>query len=297
MGGAHWHVLGAGAIGCLFAAGLQRAGVAVTIIPRETTADSLTFHLEQQGVTRQLHFDSSPAADSTRITHLLVTTKAYDAVEAVTSVRHRLDRDSQVLLLVNGMGFAEQLTERFSWLSPFYGTTTEGAYRLSPNHVRHAGHGSTRVGRKDLAAAPEWFRQWRRASEDCRWETQIELALWEKLAINCAINPLTALHECRNGELDTRPELRREVDILCEEIARVSEAAGFPSVARDLRLRVGEVISGTANNHSSMLQDLRAGRRSEIDYITGYLLQTAARLGIETPANQTLFDKIGQHGR
>jgi 2-dehydropantoate 2-reductase len=283
-------------MGCLFAAGLQRTGATVTLVPRDGSAGSLTITLEQQGVTRQLSFDTSPAADTSPVTHLLVTTKAYDVVEAVSSLSHRLDTNSQVLLLANGMGFAEQLSDRFAWLLPYCGTTTEGAYRPSPGHVRHAGRGRTRIGRSGQAEAPDWLENWRQASGDCRWETRIELALWEKLAINCAINPLTALHDCRNGELYSRPELRRELDALCEEIARVSEAAGHPSVAADLHARAGEVIRDTANNHSSMLQDLRAGRRTEIDYITGHLLQTAASLGVDTPHNQALFEEIRQYG-
>ena len=126
----------------------------------------------------------------------------------------------------------------------------------------------------------------------CVWDADIDQALWLKLAINCAINPLTAVHGCLNGELAQRPELAMEVRRLCEEIAAISRAAGYTSAAANLEQAVTDVIAGTANNRSSMLQDVQDGHRTEIDYITGYLLCVARRHGIAAPCNQSLFERV-----
>ena len=291
----HWHVLGAGAMGCLFAARLQDSGCDITLVVRDTRPDPVTLVLEDGEHTRQKQFATTSAADNAPISHLLVTTKAYDVVDAVSSLAHRLDRDSQVLLLANGLGFAGELGGRYPWLAPYCGTTTEGAYRLSSWRIRHAGRGTTRIGRSGEPNPPVWFSRWR-ALENCLWEQDIDSALWEKLAVNCAINPLTAVHDCRNGELLSRPELAREVDALCEEIARVSEAAEFAPIAAGLRARVEEVIRNTASNHSSMLQDCRAGRPTEIDYITGQLLRVADLHGIAAPRNRALLEQVTRLG-
>ena len=104
------------------------------------------------------------------------------------------------------------------------------------------------------------------------------------------------MHDCRNGELLSRPELAREVDALCNEIARVSEAAEFAPIAAGLRARVEEVIRNTASNHSSMLQDCRAGRTTEIDYITGQLLRVADLHGIAAPCNRSLLEQVKRLG-
>jgi 2-dehydropantoate 2-reductase len=223
---------------------------------------------------------------------LLVTTKAYDVATAVESIAHRLAPAGQVLVLANGMGFAEDLAAACPGISPYFGTTTEGAHRSARGHIRHAGQGSTLIGRSGQAMPPAWFAAWRRVTADCSWEAAIELALWRKLAINCAINPMTALHDCRNGDLLARSPLRHQVAALCREIAEVSEAAGFSPVARALHDAVLTVIRGTAANYSSMQQDLHAGRRTEIDYITGYLLRVASDLGIDAPANRALFEEV-----
>ena len=134
--------------------------------------------------------------------------------------------------------------------------------------------------------------------------------LWNKLAANCVINPLTALHRCLNGEIRQLPDFEeRYYPQLLKEIARVyvgtttaatrgvgggdgvSEAA-FVVVETELREYVDAVIRDTANNRSSMLQDVAAGRLTEVDYLSGYVVRTGKSLGIETPVNEELWRAV-----
>jgi 2-dehydropantoate 2-reductase len=293
----HWHVLGAGAIGSLFAAGLQGAGCDVTLLTREAPLPARRVALVSGGRTREFRFPVCKATAGDPVSHLLVTTKAYDAATAVASIAHRLAPAADVLVLANGMGLAEELRAACPGVAPYFGTTTEGAYRSGPGQVTHAGSGITLIGRSGQAGPPGWFAHWRRVTTDCRWEPDIEAALWRKLAVNCAINPLTAVAGCRNGELLNRESLRRRLDILCREIEQVSEAAGYTAAAQDLNDSVERVIRATATNFSSMLQDLRAGRRTEIDYITGYLLRIADRQGVDAPANRAMMEEVENLGQ
>ncbi len=290
---AHWHVLGAGAIGCLFATALARSGCTATLLLRERCGKSSRSVLVQRdGAITEVDTPVSATGDSGPITHLLVTTKAYDVRGAVGAVAHRLNSDTRLLLLVNGMGLIEELHNDFPNLDIYNSTTTEGAYRIAPLHICHAGTGLTRIGKPGQTRPALWFNQWSRAISSCVWDANIDSALWLKLAINCAINPLTAVHGCRNGDLARRPELAMEVCRLCDEIAAISRAAGYMSTAAGLEQAVTDVIAGTANNRSSMLQDVQNRHRTEIDYITGYLLAVARRHGIEAPRNKSLFEKV-----
>jgi 2-dehydropantoate 2-reductase len=248
--------------------------------------------VEHDGTRQEIQLPISATGDIAAITHLLVTTKAYDVSNAVADVAHRLDERCQLLLLVNGMGLAEALHLDHPALDIYCGTTTEGAYRVAPRHIHHAGTGQTRIGKAGQRGPAPWFGQWPRAIDNCTWDAAIDEALWLKLAINCAINPLTAIHDCRNGELAQRQHLTSELNELCNEIATISRAAGFENTAANLKQAVNAVVAGTADNHSSMLQDVRAGRRTEIDHITGYLLAAARRHGIAAPHNTTLLASI-----
>ena len=110
--------------------------------------------------------------------------------------------------------------------------------------------------------------------------------------INCAINPLTAIHRCRNGELLDKDEWRQQAEMVCAELAAVSRARGQAELAETIRNQAFAVMRSTAANQSSMLRDVLHGRATEIDYITGYLCREAERLGIPCPANQQLLKQV-----
>lgn len=285
-----WHILGAGAIGRLFACKLHQLGLAPVLVLRAGARREATISRRRSERDESIKV-ASVGADHLQdgeIAGLLVTTKANDAVAAVEACLPGLAAGAPVILLHNGMGVLETLQERYPDLSLYAGTTTEGAY-LDGEVLVHAGLGETEIGGGDT---PDWFSPWADDSERIRWCEDIDDALWKKLVINCAINPLTALHRCRNGALLDNPALRAEVELLCEELAAVSAARGNvrgASCALDWTL---SVVQRTAANQSSMLQDVLRGRETEIRYITGYLLAEASRLGVACPHNQRLYQAV-----
>ena len=292
----HWHLLGAGAIGCLYAGHLRSSGCDISLIMRKGKQPaSLPIITEHGGIRSEQHVPVVTPNSHAPISHLVITTKAYDVSEAVASIAHLLSEDSVVVLLVNGMGLAEQLAADWPHLNIFCGTTTEGAYCLAPQHIQHTGRGKTRIGKQGEKKPPPWFEKWSDAIDTCVWDSDIEAALWSKMAINCIINPLTALHNCANGELSQRPELITQVTTLCGEVSKITRAAGFTAIAAALPQLVAGVIAATANNRSSMLKDVENGRRTEIDYITGFLLRVADQHGIDAPHNRALLGSIKSH--
>ncbi len=293
---APWHVLGAGAIGGLFALRLAQAGEDVVLLLRETPQGRRRT-LTRSGVdgTARHRFPVESATDESPIQRLLVATKAHAVSDAVMSVSHRLTADAEVLLLANGMGFVEELATRLPGLDPVLATTTEGAFRDDPRNqpgrIHHAGSGDTLLGRPGQAQPPPALQTFC-ALPRCAWETDIAGALWRKLAINAAINALTAIHRCANGELAAKPERASEVQALCTEISTICLALGQGDAARDLLARVSTVIHNTAANRSSMLQDIEAGRQTEVAYINGYLVQAARQAGLAAPLNSRLLQAV-----
>jgi 2-dehydropantoate 2-reductase len=299
----HWHVLGAGAIGCLLASKLQQAGCEVTLIVRGNGADTsagdspTTVKITSGGRATTSDFPVSLPTDTRKVSHLLLTTKAYDARSALASIAHRLDEHSTILLMTNGMGVCEEVQSDHPQLHFYCGTTTEGAYRQSASHIVHAGNGITKIGGENCVQPPPWFIDWSGLSIACAWDGDINRALWEKMAVNCAINPLTALFRCANGELLSRPEIAQQLGIVCAEIVAVSAAAGQSLPTNGLSQMVEEVIAKTAVNRSSMLQDVLAGRPTEIEYISGYLVRRAKELKLPTPLNEHLLAEVGKLNR
>ena len=124
------------------------------------------------------------------------------------------------------------------------------------------------------------------------WSDDILGRLWRKLALNCAINPLTVLHDCRNGELRQH---RAQLAALCNELSRLLAACGQHAAAEELESDVWRVVEATAANYSSMHQDVRLGRRTEIAYLLGHACTTADALGVAVPRLHDLHDRLREY--
>jgi len=198
-----------------------------------------------------------------------------------------------VVVCANGLGFEEALQGVLPGLQPLRAVTTEAAHR-SAGQVIHAGTGSTQLGNPRAVGEPPWFAGSLGRLPGWHWEADIAPALRRKFAINCSINALTAVHDCRNGELVERPELHRELEALCRETEAAMLALGLWPGGEGLLHTAETVCRATAANHSSMLQDRRAGRRTEIAYLNGYLLQRGRNRGLELPATARLCAALGK---
>ena len=223
---------------------------------------------------------------------ILVTTKATEVLNALKGIRDVLKTGSDLVILSNGMGFHEKAQETYGSTRIFAATTTEAAHISQPGIINHSATGRTVIGEISSKKSPDWLPIWLNAIPESSWTQDIKTALWEKLAINCVINPLTASHECRNGELIENPILKELTKDLCLEIEMVIDAAKIPHAKEPLFDIVSQVILDTATNFSSMFQDVKAGRITEIESITGYLVETAARFNVDVPMNNKLLQQL-----
>lgn len=219
---------------------------------------------------------------------LLVTLKAWQVSQAVKNLAAILPASAPILLIHNGMGTLDELK---SVKQPLLLASTTHAARRDGNVIIHVAQGTTHIGPaksygEDYSDLADILQN---VLADVAWHDNIHPALWSKLAVNCVINPLTALKDCRNGDLRDFPQ---EIDAICHEVAAVMQREGIHTSAENLLLYVNQVIESTAENISSMLQDIRAQRHTEIDYITGFLLNRARAHGLSVPENARLFEQV-----
>ena len=292
-----WHILGAGSLGSLWACRLARAGKPVRLILRDKArlqayeaAGGLT--LVEQGKAQVQAIPAQLADDNTPIHRLLVACKAYDAEQAVAQLAPRLAKDAELILLQNGLGSQEAVANRVPHARCVSASSTEGAFREQDWQVNFAGHGFNWLGDPANPGAPDWLDDLSDAGIPHQWTPDILTRLWRKLALNCAINPLTVLHDCRNGGLQAH---QCEVATLCAELAELLQYCGQPQAAEGLVDEVERVIHATAANYSSMYQDVRHGRRTEIHYLLGHACRTASRHGRQLPHLERLYRRLVEH--
>ncbi|MGE0971618.1 2-dehydropantoate 2-reductase [Klebsiella sp. WOUb02] len=219
---------------------------------------------------------------------LLVTLKAWQVSTAVKNLADRLPASSPILLIHNGMGTVDELK---GVRQPLLLASTTQAARRDGNVIVHVANGTTHIGPaktypQDYSALADTLQN---VLPDVAWHNNIQPALWSKLAVNCVINPLTALRNCKNGDLR---DAAAEVETICREVAAVMEREGLHTSPENLLFYVHQVIESTAENISSMLQDIRAQRHTEIDYITGFLLKRARAHGLAVPENARMYELV-----
>ena len=286
MNNPHWHILGVGAIGGLCATQLADAGCSVTLLLRQPEHYSGQLTLERHGQITHYQLPAAAISDSgPALEYLIVATKAPFTRTALEPLRARLQPTTKILLLQNGMGMLDEL-QAAGFPGQFsQAVITHGAYRITPSQVVHAGQGHTWVDAAWLAECAHYPDRWQA-------EHDMTQRLWHKLAVNCAINPLTALLNCRNGYLSVHPEARSLLQRACQELQPLLSHYVPQLDAATLFEQVLAVAQATSNNWSSMQQDVQAQRRSEIDYLTGYALRQAERIGLELPMHRTLYQLI-----
>lgn len=286
-----WHVLGAGAIGGLFACRLQLGGANVTLLAREDEQPTRDLILKSEQEQRFQFSQQIIAVGQPPIEHLLVCTKAWAVERAIEAVAPRLSATSVVVLLCNGMGIAEAVAPLIGEAQLIVGSTTAGCRRAGKGELIVSGEGRTQLGTLDAGLAPTWLSPWRRGVPDFEWETDIRSVLLAKVALNAVINPLTALHGVTNGEL-LQPPLQAITENVIEEVQSVLVNADATEIASALPAQVRAVCDSTAANHSSMRVDLESGKRTEIDAIVGWLLSSLTTHPPATPVLSELYEAV-----
>ncbi len=193
----------------------------------------------------------------------------------------------------NGLGHAETLTHRIGRKRVLGGSTTHSAWRDGDGSVHWSGRGVVEFGQLDGADMTGISKELHDALETAglspKWSSDIQSVIWRKLLINVAINPVCAIAGVRNGALAQVPELWEQSIAAMREAELVARAAGIDMGDGDIEDYLREVVKATSDNRVSMLQDLMAGRRTEIDSLCGEVVAKGDEFGVPTPRNEMLL--------
>ncbi len=269
----------------------------MTLVTRsqlEPASASLEVTREHLSERKSFTLPCEPANLPSPIQRLIVTTKSNQVQQALADVSPRLNAQTKVILLHNGMGTLKAAEEHLSAAQIYSAITTEGAYQQTQpsRQLIYAGQGTTEVGQLGQPMPPAWMHSLLDSSLGFIWHSDIATVQWRKLLINCAINPLTAIHGCRNGELISNPALLAQLRLVVAELEAVANAVGHHRLGENLFDLVEMVATHTQANYSSMQQDVQHQRATEIAYINGYLCEQARLVGVETPMNSGLVAAI-----
>ncbi len=287
-------MVGAGSVGGFFGAQLAKANLPVSFLLRPKTLAAV----KQNGLTirsAQGSFTVHPPASSdprelAKPDLIILSVKAYDLDEVLTQIEPVMTDRTVILTLQNGVDTEDRIVARFHRDCVVGGIAFIYSKIVEPGVIDHYKRGAVSVGElmghhsARVLAIADLFKQ---AGIPCQLADDIRRSKWEKMCWNCVFNPLTVLIDDKVAKALDHPEMLRVIHQIVGEIVAVAATVKVP-LAADMADKVVRWTQEIRDIHTSMYDDWKAGRQTEIDYLNGYVAKLGRELGIPTPLNEML---------
>jgi len=290
--------VGAGSVGGFFGAHLAKHHSTVSFLLRPKTRDAVT----QNGLTIRSASGTftvrpqaaSDARELPRPDLVVLGVKAYDLDEVMDQLEPVLTDKTVILTLQNGIDTEDRIIARINRDCVVGGVAYIYSKIAEPGVIDHYKKGAVAIGElmgqesERLLAIRDLFTA---AGIPCHLSKDIRRAKWEKMCWNCVFNPITVLIDDHVAKALDHPEMPGVIRQIVGEVAAVSAAMKVP-LPLDMPERVVKATQEIRDIHTSMYDDWKAGRRTEIDFLNGFIVRQGRALGIPTPVNEALTAMI-----
>ena len=295
-------IVGAGALGCYFAALMTRAGHHVTLIARGRHLEAIErdgIHVEDLGERYRV----SPARVTDRpedvgpVDAVVLTVKAWQVSETANQARPLVTSGTRVLPLQNGIEAWDQLVRVLGDEAPLMGLCRVVCALTAPGHVRHVGTEPTvtmgeRQGARLSGNAAALANALKASGVRVDHSENMRAALWEKLMFIAGVSGAGSVARSTVGEMRACPPTRDLLQQILEEVTRVASASGVPIVGDPVGSAMAYVDSMAPESPASMQRDISDGRPSELEAIIGVVVRLGREAGIATPAASFVYASL-----
>ena len=292
------YVLGAGAVGCFFGGMLARAHHDVTFIARPKRAEALnecglemdckTFH-ETVQVKASSNIALLEDADL-----VLLSVKSLDTEDTLTQIKSVLPSKAVVLSLQNGVANIDIASNIIS--SPIYAAVVYvAAGMIGQRTMKHHGRGELLVGSLSSTSPIDDInlqgicKLFDEVGVPCSVAPQIKREMWLKFLVNCSFNAISGIGQISYGQMVKSPGIVKLIQEITREFLTIA-------ALEDVKITMSEALAANDSIATTMLtqvsstaQDLAKGKRTEIDFLNGYIVQLGKRHGIPTPYNESVY--------
>jgi 2-dehydropantoate 2-reductase len=288
-------VIGDGAIGLLLSHFLS-AQHCVSVLTRKSTTNT-RFYSSSSNASQKINarfMSLNQLSTLPKFDVILFTVKAFQVQRAFAQVKPFLPKHCNIVLSHNGMGNVDELKSELSEHQALYFLTTNMAgFKSNQYIVQHTGEGQSVIGGCNHLALqnPANIDQLLKSIPHLVYTDNIQQLRFEKLLVNIAINPLSAMHNIKNGQLRD-PRYNSLIINLLTEACNIAKAQQLNIKLINALTSAYKVMALTAGNYSSMQQDIAHRRPTEIMAICGYISEQGQRYNLKTPCNDALISKI-----
>ena len=298
-------MVGVGALGGVWAAKLASAGHEVwgidaspeTVAAIQKNGVIVEDRVSSTSTATPIEITSEPAAAGT-VDAIFVFVKHHQTRAAATAATPMVDAGTSICSLQNGWGNSDILASIFPDDQIVMGITYQSATVLAPGRVAHTASRPSFVGPYlpggDLERAMVIASAMSASGMDATVPADITTEVWKKLILNCASLPTAALTRLRSAGLGAPGLLSDDVlDAIVREAVAVAQARGLPIELEERTEYVHRLLRGGGAGKASMLQDVEARRKTEIEAVNGAVVREADRLGVPVPVNRAMAALVG----
>lgn len=290
-------ILGAGAMGCLYGAALHRAGCEVVFVDvNQSHIDAINargLELETRAGVEHLPIPARrPEEISEPVDLVVVFTKTFHTEAALAGIAQAIGPQTWLLSLQNGLGNDRRLAAHAAEERVLVGASSLPSDLVGLGRVRSHGEGGSKLFPAfggDPAFARQVCELLSQGGLPAELEPNIHVAIWSKAIFNATMNPLCALTRRTPGFLGANPESRAMITAAIDEGVAVANACGIAVAAQPIHDLTEVSMTDHANHEASMLQDVKAGRRTEVDAINGAIVEAGREAGVAAPVLETLW--------
>jgi 2-dehydropantoate 2-reductase len=291
------YVLGAGAVGCYFGGMLARANQNVIFIARPERAKALNesgLEMDCKGFHETVKVKASSDLTLLRDADLvLLCVKSLDTERTLLEIKSILPNTAVLLSLQNGVANIEIASKIIS--NRIYAAVVYvAAGMIGQRTMKHHGRGELLIGSLGNITADDQenlegiSRLFERANVTCLITSQIKRDMWLKFLVNCSFNAISGIGQIPYGEMVKSPEIVQLIKEITKEFLAVA-------ALEDVKISLLEALSANdsiattmVTQVSSTAQDLSRGKKTEIDFLNGYIVELGRRHGIATPYNESV---------
>ena len=292
-------VLGAGAMGSLFGGYLSKENDVTVVDLYQPIVDAINANgvkiREKDGsVTVRNPRATSNASNLGEQDLVIVFVKSMYTVSALETNRNLIGPNTYLMTLQNGAGHESKLLKFADRLHVIIGSTQHNSSVIEPGFVNHGGSGMSSIGLLDgnsdvLKPIAESFTA---CGLECHTENNVQKQIWKKMFTNTAASSLTALFQVPLGFIHTDKNANWIMRQLCHEAVTVANALGLDFNEEEVVGDVETVLINAPNGYTSIYADIRDGRRSEVDTISGSVVEAAHDLSIAVPYHEMVVKCI-----
>lgn len=289
-------ILGAGALGAVYVTLFYKAGFSASVVARGERYERL---VRDGLVVNGRHYSIpvlQPDGDHPPADLIIVAVKDHQLPEAVGDLKKLVGARTQIISVMNGLDSERTLAEVYGWEHVLYAIAVGIDALRQDNRVDHTVTGKIFFGEERNEEISPAVRRVQRAFERAgiRYETPVDMMrmLWWKFMVNVGMNQASAVMRASYGVFQSCAEARSLSSALMQEVIVLAKAEGINLSEKDIQDWDNFLSTLSPEGKTSMLQDIEAGRKTEVEIFGGKVVQLGKVHGIATPVNQTLLSII-----